>query len=297
MRSIWGPVTEIRDLGVVAEQCPYCQRVVPCLLRSVCSGHYVIFMKVAASTTESSCLCTACLKALAGAPWRYAAVVPIRTAKALPIEELLARTNPGLVERLQFKEQIVALGGDADFAVAYEQIECIRPGALRSRLLKQLLHWNELSVEKRHLLRQQIGSHARAWQFACQMAPAFPGPAVLPAILAACVVWSAFLWIPAVHSWLWASITLTAGLLAGALARHLLVTRNVRQWTRKVLIPEAQEANVSLVSLVAVVDDVPGSRLGIMEEVWPIKIELETIRRVLYAEEQQAKVLTPAQKT
>ena len=32
MRTIWGPVTEVRDLGVVAEQCPYCEQVMPCCL-------------------------------------------------------------------------------------------------------------------------------------------------------------------------------------------------------------------------------------------------------------------------
>src|SRR5262249_20140229 len=159
------------------------------------------FVKTAMSTRESSCLCTVCLKTLLCEQWRYAAVVPIRKAKALSIDDLLARTNPGLEERLQLKERIIALGGDADFVVAYEQIECIRPGALRSSMLKQLLHWNGMSADDRLSLRQRIGSHARAWRFACRIAPAFPGPAGLPAILAACAVWSAFLWLPAVQSW------------------------------------------------------------------------------------------------
>jgi hypothetical protein len=242
-------------------------------------------MKTAAPTEESSILCTACLKALPCEHWRYAAVVPIRKAKALPIEELLARTNPGLAERLQLREQIHALGGDAAFGLAYEQVERLRPGALRSRLLKQLLGWNGLAVEQRTLLGQFIGAHARAWLFACQIAPAFPDQAGgWRAALAALAVWSAFLWVPAVHSWLWGSITLGAGLVAAALTRQLLLTHVVCQWTRKVLIPEAQDANVSLACLLAVVEDVPGSRLGMMEDLWPIKNELETIRRVLSAE-------------
>jgi hypothetical protein len=230
-------------------------------------------MKTAAPTKESCCLCTVCLKAIPSELWRYAAVMPIREAKALPIEDLLARTNPGLAERLQLKEQISALGGDASFAVAYEQLESMRPGALRSRLLTQLLDWNGLTVEQRPLLGQQIGSQARAWQFACQIVPAFPAHAgCLTAALAALVVWSAFLWVPAIHSWLWGSITLVAGLGAAALTRQLLLTRKVCQWTRKVLIPEAQDANVSVACLLAVVDDVPGSRLGTTEELWPVKV-------------------------
>ncbi|HEY7309168.1 MAG TPA: hypothetical protein VH643_07325 [Gemmataceae bacterium] len=285
MRSIWGPVTEIQDLGVVAEQCPYCERVMPCLLRSVYRGSYIFFIKTAVPTEERSRLCTACLQALPCEHWRYAAVVPIRKAKVLPIEDLLSRTNPGLAERLQLREQIRALGGDAAFGLAYEQVERLRPGALRSSFLKQLLGWNGLAVEQRTLLGQLIGSHARACQFACQIAPAFPGQTgCWRAALAAFAVWSAFLWVPAVHSWLWGSITLVAGLVAAALTRQLLLTRNVCQWTRKVLIPEAQEANVSLACLLAVVEDVPGSRLGMMEDLWPIRNELEAIRRVLSAE-------------
>lgn len=285
MRSIWGPVTEIRDLGVVAEECPHCERVLPCLLRSVYRGSYVFFMKTAASTEEFSSLCTACLKALPCQRWRYAAVVPIRKAKALPMENLLARSNPGLAERLQLRKQIRALGGDAAFGLAYEQVERLRHGVLRSGLLNELLGWDRLAVEKRTLLRQLIGDHARAWQFACQIAPSFPRHAGCgQAALVALAVWSTFLWVPAVRSWLWGSITLAAGLVAGAFTWQLILTRHVRQWTRKVLIPEAQDANVSLACLLAVVEDIPGSHLGMVDDLWPIRNELEAIRRVLSAE-------------
>ena len=106
MRTIWGPVTEVRDLGVVAEQCPYCEQVLPCFLRSVCRGHYVFFVKTTVPTGETSCLCTVCLKAFPCEHWHYADLVSIREAKALPVEDLLARTNPGLAERRQLNEQI-----------------------------------------------------------------------------------------------------------------------------------------------------------------------------------------------
>ncbi len=285
MRPIWGPVTEIRDLGVVAEQCPHCGRVTPCLLRSVYRCHYVLFLKTAAPAEESSGLCTACLKALPCEHRRYAAVVPIRRAKALPIEDLLARTNPGLIERLQLREQVRALGGDAAFASAYEQLERLRPGALRSLFLKRLLGWEGLTVEQRASLGQLIGAHVRAWQLARQIAPTFPAQVGFRrAALAALAVWSAFLWLPAVRGWLWGSVTLVAGLAAGALTRQPLLTRNVCQWTREVLIPEAQDADVCLACFLTVVEDVPGSRLGITEDLWPMRNELEAIRRVLSTE-------------
>jgi hypothetical protein len=90
--------------------------------------------------------------------------------------------------------------------------------------------------------------------------------------------------VPATHGWLRGGIPLAAGLVSAALTWQLLLTRVVCQWTRKVLIPEAQDANVSLACLLAVVEDVPGSRLGMMEDLWPVKNELGTIRRVLRAE-------------
>jgi hypothetical protein len=250
----------------------------------VSRGNYVFFLKTTVPTTESSCLCTACLKTFPCEQWRYTTVVPIREAKTLPVEDLLPRTNPGLAECLRLREQICALGGDAGFAAAYEQLEAMRPGALRSSLLRQLLDWDRLTPEHRILLGQQIGAHAYAWQFAREVAPGFPAHGCLTAVAAALVVGLAFLWVPALHSWLWGSATVLAAAGAAAFASRVLLTQQVLRWTRNVLIPEAEDANVSLACFLAVVDDVPGSRLGMMEELWPIKVELETIRGALIAE-------------
>jgi hypothetical protein len=235
---------------------------------------------------ERSCLCTGCHKAFpCEHSWRYAAVVPIQEAKALPMEVLLTRTNPLLAERIQFKEQVRALGGDARFAVAYEYLEAMRPGALRSGLLQQLLDWDRLEEEQRALLGQQIAARARAWQFARQIAPGFPEPAgcLTPAV-AALVVGLAFLWVLVIRSWLWGTSTAVAAFIAATLVNDLLLKRRVHRWTRMVLVPEAQDANVSLDGFVAVVGDVPGSRLGLTEDLWPIKDQLETIRGVLFAD-------------
>ncbi len=283
MRTIWGPVTEISDLGVTAEHCPHCEQITPCLLRSVARGSYVLFVKTAAPTTERSCLCTLCLKAFACEHWRYATLVPIPEAKTLPVEDLLARTNPGLAERLHWKEQVSALGGDARFAVAYGHLDGMRPGALRSRLLRQLLGWDRLAEEQRGLLGQQIAGLVRAWQFARQVAPTFPDPAVgcLPIPLAALVLLSAYLWVPEVRSWLWGSVMVVAVFWIAAFTSRSILARRVSQWTRKELIPQAEEANVSLACFLTVVDDLPGSRLDMLEELWPVKVQLERIRRVL----------------
>lgn len=280
MSKFWGATTEIIDLGVVAEFCPHCEQIMPCLLRSVCRGHYACFVKTTGLTIERSCLCTGCHKSFVGEHWRYAAVLPIGEAKALPPEDLLARTNPCLAERIQLREQVRALGGDQRFAVTYEKLDQMRPGDLRSRLLRQLLAWDRLSQKQKTLLAEQVAAGARAWQFSRQIAPTFPEPtAFLAALVAALVMGPVFVWIPGARSWLWGGATVVAGLMAAWLVGSTMYMRRVCQWTRQTLIPEARDANISLGSLLDVVDDV--SELSLMQDLWPMKEQLATIRGVL----------------
>ncbi len=285
MPKFWGASTEVTDLGVVAEWCPHCERIAPCLLRSVCRGRYACFVKTTGPATERSCLCTGCHKPFPGEHWRYAAVLPIGQARALPPDELLARTNPVLAERGRLQELVRALGGDHRFATAYEQLEQVRPGALRAGLLRQLLAWDGLPAGQRASLAEQVAACARAWWFSRQIAPAFPDhTASLAAMAAALAMGPAFVWMAGAYSWLWGGVAMAASLAAAWLVGETLYVRRVRQWTRQTLIPEAQEANVSLGCFLAAVDDVPGSRLGLMEDLWPMKVQLETIRGVLTAE-------------
>lgn len=285
MRKFWGAATEITDLGVVAESCPHCEQIMPCLLRSVCRGHYACFVKTTGPMIERSCLCTGCHKPFLGEYWRYAAVLPIRKARAMPQDELMAQTNPALAERIQLKEVVRSLGGDPRFAVAYDQLEQMRPGALRSSLLQQLLAWDRLPEEQKSVLAEQVTARFRAWQFSRQIAPTFPDhSASLTAMVAALVMALVFLLIPWTRSWLWGGATVGAGLLAAWLVGDTFYIRRVRQWTRQTLIPEAQDANISLGCLVDVVDDVSGSRLGLMEDLWPMKVQLDTIRGVLISD-------------
>jgi hypothetical protein len=285
MRAIFGSATKVIDLGLVAEQCPFCEQTMPCLLRSVFRITYVFFLEATGQETERSCFCTGCHTAFPTEHWRYAAVLPIRDAKNLPPNDLLARTNPGLADRFALKDQVSALGCDGRFAVAYELLERFRPGALRQELLQQLLGWERLADEQRAHLGRQIGGLSRAWQLARQIAPGFPQYAgCLSAAVVALVLGLAFVLVPALRSWFWGGVLLAAGSAAVALVGQALSKRRVRNWTRKVLIPEAEEAKVSLECFLAVVDDVPGSRLGLTEDLWPVKDQLETIRAVLIAE-------------
>jgi hypothetical protein len=150
--------------------------------------------------------------------------------------------------------------------------------------LAQLLNWGRLSEQQRTALAEQIASQSRACQFARQIASTFPIPPIYLTLGVIALVGSIFLWLPAARSWLWGSVTVVAGVAAAAFSNHLLLSRKVRQWTREVLVPEAHDARVSLACVLAVVEDVPQTRLGMSEELWPLKAELETIHSVLVAD-------------
>jgi hypothetical protein len=281
MGSIWGPVTEIADVGVMAERCPHCERITPCLLRSVRQSFFILFVKTASSSHDNSGFCTECHKAFHCDPWRYLCVVALTEAKALGIEELLTRTNPILVERVRMKELIAALGGDARFAEAHQQLEELHTGELRSRLLQELLNWVRLGEEARTALVQQIADRARAWKFALHIARGFPSHVgCLPGIVAGLVVWL-LVFVPALalRNRLLISASFLLSFVAAALAGQVLLESQIRRWTRKVLIPECCDAKVSFASFAEVVDDLAGSPLDKLEALWLVKLNLETIRQ------------------
>src|SRR5947209_6260701 len=122
MPSFWGPAREIKELGVVAEQCPCCRQTTPCTVQAVFQGNRIFFVKMTAAQ-ETACVCAACRSSFTCEPWRYLALLPAAEAAALPLANLLALTNPGLAERVQLKQQVSELGGDDRFATAYELLE------------------------------------------------------------------------------------------------------------------------------------------------------------------------------
>jgi hypothetical protein len=296
MRTFCGAVTETNDMGVVAEHCPHCDCLKRCLLRTVSQGNYICFVKLAELSRESSCMCTECLKPFPGKPyWSYADVAPIRDARSMELDELLKRTNPILADRIRFKEQIRDLGGDERFAVAYENVEGMRPGGLRSNLLRNLLEWSCLSEIQRDELAERIGALSRAWQFARQMAVGFPTSSGSLAYFMSIPLFGLILICAFVtRSWLWGGLVLALSVVAASVLESILLKRSVGRWTHRVLIPEAQMVNVPLDHFVAVVDDI-SEKLGLTEELWPMKHQLSNIRETLIADGKLPR--TPTQET
>lgn len=286
MRTFCGEVIETNDLGVVAEYCPHCDRLMSCLLRTVSRGNYVCFVKMAELSRESSCMCTGCLKTFSGKPnWSYAGVVPIRDASSMELDDLLTKTNPILADRIHFKEQIRELGGDDRFAVAFDNVDGMRPGRLRSELLRKLVDWPRMDETERTELSQHIGALAQAWKFARQLAFGFPvSSGSLPFVAAAMMVGLVLICAFERQSWSWTAVALGAGVMATLVADTILFKRQVRRWTIQVLIPEAEADNVPLDRFIAVVDDIPGRKLPLKDDLWPVKDQIQDIRQTLIAE-------------
>jgi hypothetical protein len=286
MRTFYGAVTEINDLGTVAEHCPHCDQLKCCLLRTVSQGNYVCFVKIAEPLRESSCMCTDCLKPFRGKPhWGYAVVVPIRDALGMELNDLLAKTNPILADRIRFKEQIRALGGDERFAVAYENVEEMWPGELRSKLSRDLLDWNRLSEIQRDELKEKIGTLSRAWQFVRQITVGFPtSSGALSFFMSAPLFGLILICMLVTRSWIWGGLALASTVAAAEVLESILFKRAVGRWTRQVLVPEAKDVNVPLDCFVAVVDDISRFTLGLTEELWRMKDQHQNIRQTLIAD-------------
>lgn len=285
MRKFYGAVTETNDAGVVVEQCPHCGRCTPCLMRTVSQGNYLCFIKISELLRESSCLCTECLKPFAGKPyWSYAEVVPIRDARQMKLDDLLTKTNPTLADRSHFKEQIESLGGDEHFAAAYENVEGMRPGKLRSRLSQDLMDWPRLDERQREDLQQQIGTLSRAWQFARQMSVGFPtSSGHLSFFLSAPLFGLIVIWMVVTRHWGWGGLILASIVAAATVLESILFKRVVRRWARDVLVQEAEYMSVRLNDFLNVLDDISGAHLGLPEGLWTMKDHLHAIRQTLIA--------------
>ena len=231
-------------------------------------------------------MCTGCLKTFPGKPnWSYAGVVPIREASSMELDDLLTKTNPILADRIHFKSQIRELGGDDRFAVAFDDVDGMRPGRLRSDLLRKLVDWPRMSETQRIELASHIGGLSRAWKFARQMAFGFPvSSGLLPFVAAVMIVVLVLICAFERHLWSWTALALEAGVIATLVTETILFMRQIRRWTIQVLIPEAQAVDVPLDRFIAVVDDIPGRKPPLKDDLWPVKDQLQNIRKTLIAE-------------
>jgi hypothetical protein len=258
MWLVWGTAKDQRELGVVAEQCPYCARLAPCYVTARVEGVHVYFITFAETATDAACHCGACGGLFHCELWQYERFVPPVEARDLPLETLLQRTNPRLKERLEWTRLQEDFAADPVFVKALQSAEQLRLGSLRTRLMNELRQWEGLEKGRRTELARTADEAARALGFIRSRVGQLPASAGCLLGLLVCVgAWSAFLWAPAVRTLVGGTLTVFAGLLAGTGVLQLLESRRVKRWTREVFIPEGEKEEIDFGQLVAVLDDLP----------------------------------------
>jgi hypothetical protein len=113
-------------VGSAADVCPRCAEAAACDVERVEQRLVVFFVPLRWKALHEEARCAGC-----GFAWRvkgseYAGVVPAPAAEAGPLADLVARTNPGLVERLEraaaLEEAAAAAGGRASADLKREVI-------------------------------------------------------------------------------------------------------------------------------------------------------------------------------
>jgi len=283
MWIIWGPTSDVKNIGIVAERCPHCRRLAPCRVAARSKGLHLYFIPLVSGVTDAVCTCCACGGQFRCELWKYKDPVPEIEASTVTIESLLERTNPNLKERLAWEQQLDDHGSDPQFTAAVRSIEQLRPGGLRRGLMNDLLRWGQMDERQRVSLARDADQSACSLQFARSVATRLPNAAggcvlALPICL---VVWSALLWAPAVRNLLWGGVTLFAGAVAGAFVWQAILSRRVQRWTREVLVPESQQAGVDLRRFIAVLGELPAPGPHNVDEMRHLKEQEGTIREEL----------------
>jgi hypothetical protein len=284
MWFVWGPSTGVKELGVVAEQCPICKCISPCRLVGRFEGFHVYFITMAASVTKTACTCSLCGGQFPGEFWRYGSPVPPALADSMPIEELIKRTNPGLKDRIEHEQKLEQHQADPQFTKVLKSLEQLRPGNLHKQLMNELLQWDQMDdIQRVDLVTRtynMVNSLAFARSIVGQM-PQYTGCFII--FLSCAAVWFALLFIPGFRNLLWGGISLFACLAVAGSAWQMLLVHHIRSWTKDVLVPEGKKIGIDFHCFMAVLADLPPSSPQSEDELRHLKEYENVIREELVA--------------
>jgi hypothetical protein len=282
MCIIWGPSSDVKEIGVVAERCLHCRRLSPCRVTAYSQGVHLYYVTMASTVTHAICTCSSCGGQFPVELWQYNGTVPLAEAFALPLEALLERTNPILKERLGWESRLEEHKNDSQFAAVVRSMEQLRPGGLRRTLMNDLLRWSQMDEKQRTAFVTDADASARSVQLAESVASRLPR--TTGCLLAATVclaIWSAILWVPALCNLLWGGAIILGGTMIGAFVWKLILGHRVQRWTRDVLVPESRQAGVDLRRFVTVLGDLPAPGPHSLDELRDLKGHEGTIREEL----------------
>lgn len=282
MWIIWGPASDVKEVGVVAERCPHCGRLSACRVTAYSEGIHLYGITMASAVTHAIGACSSCGGQFPCELWQYKEPLPLEAAFAIPIETLLERSNPLLKERLAWESRLEAHQADPQFVAVVKSMEQLRSGEIRRSLMNDLLRWGQLNEKQRLALVTDADASARSVQLARSVAGRLPRTTgcVLAALICL-AVWSAVLWAPVLRTLLWGGAIVLAGAMLGAFAWHAILNRRIHRWTREVLIPESKQAGVDLRRFVTVLGDLPPPGPHSLDELRELKGHEGAIREAL----------------
>ncbi len=199
-------------------------------------------------------------------------------AVLLDDEALLTLTNPGLKETLKFSE----LRANSRLSKAFELLEQLTPGSLRTSLRDTLKQWAHLDGSSQDRFLAEVHHCSEALRFARLMASRYTtGTAGCLAGTLGCIgVWSGCVLVfgTRLRLWGWIGVAM-AGLLVGGLLGNLLWHNRDREWVKDVLVPEADRSGISLGMLLAILEGSGSLKRG-QDELGSLRELPPTIRAV-----------------
>jgi hypothetical protein len=229
--------------GVIADECPRCQRITRCLITEeggVFAG-IVLGIPFVLPLSSTRCVCGEC-----GCEFRSRSisgrVVLPEHAAGLDLDTLLGLTNP----ELKKARTLAQLRAVPRLKGAFLLLDQLPSGSLRSGLETALAVWADLGEAGQSELLERVEACARAEGFARAIAGRHPSGVVvglLGAFITAGVWAGVGLTVEVRGIWGWILLG-AAGLMAGGLPCALIWHARDRRWVREVLLPEADRAGV-----------------------------------------------------
>ena len=247
-------------MGLIADECPQCNRVTRCLVteRGGFVGGLVFGIPFVLPLSSVHCVCGECgheFHSRSGAEDR---AVPPEVAAGLDIDALLGLTNPDLWQA----RTLSGLRADPRLPDAFLLLDRLAPGPLRFGLRAAVARWPALGEPDRADLLGRVEACARAEGFARSMAGRYTIGAAgcLAGVAVAAGVWvAAGLTFVGLGTLGWALVAVV-GLVAGGVPGWLLSQARDRWWVRDVLLPEADRAGVLPAWVLAVVEGTTAPR-------------------------------------
>lgn len=323
MLIIWGTKVNKDPLGTVADNCPVCMGT----QRFAVTDHYevshIYFISLGRGTRIATTrACWRCGTEFNAVPDGYDEFLPEATAEAMPLDEIVERTNSQLAQMRDARKELEEMAGerspelpgeaatgmklpgislrevptsaqDAELREALGRLEAYEGhGPEVADLFQKLKSWRGLDAADRTALLEEVNEFIdkqqkidKAVAFLATMAQSFPQYlGCLPALVLLAALGSVFFWTPLLNWHVCVSVGYAIiGLLAVIISYYYLSNVIRSRWFRNVVIPKADEEGVDLKTLVVLMIGVAKSPERIDEKVRDMASEARLLRQEVLA--------------